>query len=67
MGLFFCFLEILSKLCLGEADLERYFFFNPLFNDIKSTNNYIIENNLEKVEELLNDVIKTDNVSCQLY
>ena len=56
-------LELLSKLCQSEADLERYLFFNPLFNDVESTNVYIVDKNLETVEQYLNDIIKTDNVS----
>ena len=60
---YFLLLELLSKLCQSEADLERYLFFNPLFNDIESHNSYIVDNNLEKVEQYLNDIVKTDNVS----
>jgi hypothetical protein len=56
------FLELLSKLCQSEADLERYLFFNPLFNDIESSNVHVVDKNLETVEQYLNDIIKTDNV-----
>ncbi len=50
--------ECLAKLCLGEADLERFLFFNPLFNDIESNNNYILENDLNNAKTYLNEVVQ---------
>jgi hypothetical protein len=58
-------LEYLAKLSFGEADLERFLFFNPLFNDTESNNNSVVDTNLTNAKAFLCEVAqKADKEVC---